>query len=339
MQIQQRKGLGALEGAAISTQRREEDGTLHHSNGESADPVDQRIAQLKKELNEGISLAHDNGTMSDAGNPALASAVKELSSKQAELQKLEGQKAASQKPTGSTVMYGGAIENALQSIANGAKGLWDKAFGGSSKPQSTSVATTSANMDVIRKPTIVETIDYPGSPAKAKGADKASDDPVKIHIVSGDFGRDTTQWKEMADFRDKPHYNGNDNPAKVDLAGKYANRDMAWFGPNANFRVDGVFVGEKISGSRIQLSVLDSNGNAVGQLNMKHFKEINQAIYQGKGQIFSGGTYIGRTNGKVGVSEGPHLHTEVTNEWLDQGKTQGVKYTRDDIYKWMRGEN
>ncbi len=130
-----------------------------------------------------------------------------------------------------------------------------------------------------------------------------------------------------------------DNPAKVDLSGKYANRDMAWFGPNANFRVDGVFAGEKISGSRIQLSVLDSNGNAVGQLNMKHFKEINQAIYQGKGQIFPGGTYIGRTNDKVGVSEGPHLHTEVTKEWLDQGKTQGVKYTRQDIYKWMRGEN
>ncbi|WOT13136.1 hypothetical protein [Leptospira interrogans] len=95
----QETGKSVLDGAGISTQRREgEDGATPHHNGESADPVDQRIAQLKKELSEGISLAHDNGTMSDAGNPALASAAKELSSKMAELQKLEGQKASGQKP-------------------------------------------------------------------------------------------------------------------------------------------------------------------------------------------------------------------------------------------------
>ncbi|MDI7226559.1 peptidase M23, partial [Leptospira santarosai] len=290
-------------------------------------------------------LAHENvGDGAAYGNPGINDSGQTIAS--------SGSfgpdgKPVSQKPgvqaDGSIVVVGSSkptlgerASSLFGSVAEGAKGLWDRATGGS-KPQSTSVAT-SANMDAIRNPNIVETIDYPGSSAKAKGADRASDDPVKIHIVSGDFGRDTTQWTDMADFRDKPHYNGNDNPAKVDLAGKYANRDMAWFGPNANFRVDGVFAGEKISGSRIQLSVLDSNGNAVGQLNLKHFKEINQAIYQGKGQTFSAGTYIGRTNDKVGVSEGPHLHTEVTKEWLDQGKTQGVKYTRDEIYKWMRGE-
>ncbi|EMM75618.1 hypothetical protein LEP1GSC040_4053, partial [Leptospira santarosai str. 2000030832] len=54
-------GKSVLDGAAISTQRRED------GDGDSADPVDQRINQLKRELSEGISLAHDNGTMSDAG--------------------------------------------------------------------------------------------------------------------------------------------------------------------------------------------------------------------------------------------------------------------------------
>ncbi|WP_258536549.1 hypothetical protein, partial [Leptospira noguchii] len=62
---------------------------------DSADPVDQRINQLKKELSEGISLADGNGTMSDAGGGSgEAAAAKELSKKMAELQKLESYKAA-----------------------------------------------------------------------------------------------------------------------------------------------------------------------------------------------------------------------------------------------------
>ncbi|MDL5247615.1 hypothetical protein QRD38_17935, partial [Leptospira weilii] len=234
-------------------------------------------------------------------------------------------------PTQST----GFFTNAYNAVVGSASNLWDRVTGGS-KPVTHS---TSGNVDAIHNPNIVHTVDYGGSNTTVPGAPNATDDPVKIHIVSGDFGRDTTQWTDMPDFRDKPHYNGHDTPSKVDLAGKYSNRDMAWFGPNANFRVDGVFVGERVSGSRIQLSVLDSNGNAVGQLNLKHFKEINQAIYQGRGQTFPSGTYLGRTNGKVGLSEGSHLHTEVTEELLKKGKEKGIKYTRDDIYKWMRGEN
>ncbi|AXR62546.1 peptidase M23 [Leptospira mayottensis] len=238
---------------------------------------------------------------------------------------------------GPTVLYGGAVQNALSFVADGAKGLWNKMTGGGSSSTQSHIST--ANMDAIRNPEIKDTTYYPGSDSKVAGAPRATDDAVKIHIVSGDFGRDTTQWTDMPDFRDKRHYNSHDTPSKVDLAGKYSNREMAWFGPNANFRVDGVFVGERISGSRIQLSVLDSNGNAVGQLNLKHFKEINQAIYQGKGQVFSGGTYLGRTNDKVGLSEGQHMHAEVTPEFVKKGEREGITYTRDDIYKWMRGEN
>nr|EMN22062.1 hypothetical protein LEP1GSC063_3218 [Leptospira santarosai serovar Arenal str. MAVJ 401] len=85
----QETGKSVLDGAAISTQRREGD------DGDSADPVDQRINQLKRELSEGISLADGNGTMSDAGGGSgLASAVKELSNKQAELNHLMASKEA-----------------------------------------------------------------------------------------------------------------------------------------------------------------------------------------------------------------------------------------------------
>ncbi|UOG65565.1 hypothetical protein MAL04_03460 [Leptospira noguchii] len=125
------QGAQVIEGAGFSTTRRE---------GEGGDAVDQRIAQLKKELSEGISLAHDNGTMSDTGNPALASAAKELSSKMAELQKLEGQKAAGQKPgvqkDGSIVVAGSnkptlgeRASSLFGSLADGAKGLWNKVTG------------------------------------------------------------------------------------------------------------------------------------------------------------------------------------------------------------------
>ncbi|MDI7203808.1 peptidoglycan DD-metalloendopeptidase family protein [Leptospira santarosai] len=129
------QGASNIAAAGISTQRREGE------DGDSADPVDQRINQLKRELSEGISLAHDNGTMSDVGNPALASAAKELSSKMAELQKLEGQKAAGQKPgvqrDGSIVVVGSSkptlgerASSLFGSVADGAKGLWDRATGG-----------------------------------------------------------------------------------------------------------------------------------------------------------------------------------------------------------------
>ncbi|EMO20365.1 hypothetical protein LEP1GSC168_4141 [Leptospira santarosai str. HAI134] len=108
----QETGKSVLDGAAISTQRREdgEDGQSHSSN-DSADPVDQRINQLKRELSEGISLADGNGTMSDAGGGSgLAGAAKELSKKMAELQQLESHKAAGQKPgvqkDGSIVVVG-----------------------------------------------------------------------------------------------------------------------------------------------------------------------------------------------------------------------------------------
>ncbi|EMP04317.1 hypothetical protein LEP1GSC171_0284 [Leptospira santarosai str. HAI1380] len=236
-----------------------------------------------------------------------------------------------------TGLYGGVVQNILNSAMSGASSLWDRITGGSSSNSSSH--SSSGNTDAIHNPNIVHTIEYGGSNSTVPGAPRATDDPVKIHIVSGDFGRDTSQWTNMLDFRDKAHYNSHDTPSKVDLNGNHSGNNLSWYGPNANFRVDGVFVGERVSGSRIQISVLDSNNNAVGQLNLKHFNQINQAIHDGKGRIFPAGTYLGRTNEKVGLSDGAHLHVEVTKEWMeDNGRGNNNPYTRSDIYKWMRGE-
>ncbi|EMM87789.1 hypothetical protein LEP1GSC039_3590 [Leptospira santarosai str. 2000027870] len=84
----QETGKSVLDGAGVATQRREGE------DGDSADPVDQRINQLKRELSEGILLADGNGSMSDVGGSGLAGAAKELSKKMAELQQLESHKAA-----------------------------------------------------------------------------------------------------------------------------------------------------------------------------------------------------------------------------------------------------
>nr|EMN23093.1 hypothetical protein LEP1GSC063_3258 [Leptospira santarosai serovar Arenal str. MAVJ 401] len=116
----QETGKSVLDGAAISTQRRED------GDGDSADPVDQRINQLKRELSEGILLADGNGSMSDAdGGSGVAGAAKELSKKMAELQQLESHKAAGQKPgvqkDGSIVVVGSKENMHEAKIVDGSK--------------------------------------------------------------------------------------------------------------------------------------------------------------------------------------------------------------------------
>ncbi|WP_154645691.1 M23 family metallopeptidase, partial [Leptospira interrogans] len=171
-----------------------EDGVTPHHNGESADPVDQRIAQLKKELSEGILLADGNGSMSDVGGGSgTASAAKELSSKMAELQKLEGQKVAvkpgvqkdgSINVVGSkTPTLGERAASLFGSVTNGAKGLWDRATGGSQKPeQASGSSTTTANSGIYEKDGIrmpyefdAKRGDIPFSDPRSKGPHGAID--------------------------------------------------------------------------------------------------------------------------------------------------------------------
>ncbi|WP_235596179.1 peptidase M23, partial [Leptospira weilii] len=125
-------------------------------------------------------------------------------------------------PTQST----GFFTNAYNAVVSGASNLWDRVTGGS-KPVTHS---TSGNVDAIHNPNIVHTVDYGGSNSTVQGAPNATDDPVKIQIVSGDFGRDTSQWTNMTDFRDKAHYNGRDTLSKVDLNGKHSGNNLSWHG-------------------------------------------------------------------------------------------------------------
>ncbi|EMN56167.1 hypothetical protein LEP1GSC089_1612 [Leptospira interrogans serovar Autumnalis str. LP101] len=106
----------------------------------SADPDDQRIAQLKKELSEGILLADGNGSMSDVGGGSgTASAAKELSKKMAELQQLESNKAARSSGAEKPGILGGIGER-FSNLING-NGFNTNASIASSKPTKAVIGT------------------------------------------------------------------------------------------------------------------------------------------------------------------------------------------------------
>ncbi|EMO47461.1 hypothetical protein LEP1GSC187_2439 [Leptospira santarosai str. ZUN179] len=125
----QETGKSVLDGAGVATQRREGE------DGDSADPVDQRINQLKRELSEGILLADGNGTMSDAGGGSgLASAVKELSNKQAELNHLMASKEAGGiTKSSSTGSESGGLLDGIKNLYGKTKEL---IYGPEAKPRS-----------------------------------------------------------------------------------------------------------------------------------------------------------------------------------------------------------
>jgi hypothetical protein len=150
-----------------------------------------------------------------------------------------------------------------------------------------------------------------------------------INIVSGDFVRNPNQWRNLPDFRNKPHYTGRDTPNMVDLDSLW-NPSQTWWGRNAEFRVRSVTIGEPGCGSRISLSILGANRSPVANIDLVHFNEINAKIFNGAntGRVFSPGTYLGRTNKIVGLSLGPHVHVQSPDQGAD----------RDHIRKIMSGQ-
>ncbi|MBM9579686.1 hypothetical protein JWG45_21285, partial [Leptospira sp. 201903070] len=91
---------------------------------------------LKKELSEGILLADGNGSMSDAkGGSGLASAVKEISSKQAELTRL-----MASKESGGTTKPASSGNESSSGVLDGIKNLYGKTkeliYGPEAKPRS-----------------------------------------------------------------------------------------------------------------------------------------------------------------------------------------------------------
>ncbi|EMO87254.1 M23 family metallopeptidase [Leptospira noguchii] len=290
----QNSGAQAIAAAGYEgTGRRNEDEGGESTNGAASDPVDQRIAQLKKELSEGISLAHDNGTMSDAGNPVLASAAKELSSKMAELKQLEGQKAASIKPgvqkDGSINVVGSRApslgERAASlfgSIADGAKGLWNKVTGGNSN-----------NTNVILRPELLqEGGSYNFKPSREpNGVVKPLSDgailPGKGFNVTSEFG-----------LRSNPL-----NPTGPQTNHRGIDIGMPTGTPVAatsNGAV--VFAGTKPNGS---IEVHINHGNGLVSI----FKHNSELLVQ-QGQNVERGQEISKS-GNTGPSTGPHLHYQL----------------------------
>ncbi|HNX23839.1 MAG TPA: hypothetical protein PKG60_07295 [Spirochaetota bacterium] len=181
---------------------------------------------------------------------------------------------------------------------------------------------------------VVKTITFEGDPDvyKMVNGEKVTSKTADVYIVDGDFDNHPEQWANIDDFSNKLHYNEQkDNPNKVDLGKGYSQtNDWSWYGPNSDFKVENVEIGKSdVYGTKIRINVLDSSGNIKGSVDMVHFTEINNEIYESsKNDVFPKGTFLGKTDRPIGVSTGPHLHVES----LDRGSN------RNDIYELMKGE-
>ncbi|EKR99380.1 peptidase, M23 family, partial [Leptospira mayottensis 200901122] len=101
----QESGAAAIAGAGVEVAGRKNDGDGDASHGTSSDPnnskkpdspehnLDERISKLKRELEEGVSLASGNGAMDESGITPEKVAAKIISQKMDELKHLESQRA------------------------------------------------------------------------------------------------------------------------------------------------------------------------------------------------------------------------------------------------------
>ncbi|TGN14192.1 hypothetical protein EHS11_02510 [Leptospira ilyithenensis] len=183
---------------------------------------------------------------------------------------------------------------------------------------------------------------------------KAGDTPEKsgsfykttVKIVEGDVPDNPKQAAEMKDFRNKKHYESTQDNGdwKVDLNADYnAGNDMMWFGPNTKFKVLDVKIEghpefgdsvDKYHGTKIQIGLLDANGNITSTADIVHMTTINNKLieaYRNPGTVLDAGTWMGGTPKKIGNTTGPHLHIA---SYDADGVTQ-IK--RKDFYSHWKG--
>jgi peptidoglycan hydrolase-like protein with peptidoglycan-binding domain len=99
------------------------------------------------------------------------------------------------------------------------------------------------------------------------------------------------------------------------------------YGPMVSFKVAFVGTGTQCGGL---IKITLSNGAVIGLL---HFSTFNVALKhaQASGAALPAGTYLGSTAKKIGLTSGPHLHTQGHNK-------DGVRVDRKTWLKWMHGE-
>ncbi|EIE01489.1 hypothetical protein LEP1GSC185_3983 [Leptospira licerasiae serovar Varillal str. VAR 010] len=169
---------------------------------------------------------------------------------------------------------------------------------------------------------------------------------TNIKIVEANIAPDTSQAISMGDFRDNYHYKpDSDDTSKFDLRGPdNSNKDMLWFGPNANFKVLDVKLGQengadRIHGTNIQIGLLDSNGNIQARADLVHMTIVNKTLIDAfnSGSALPAGTWLGATPKKVGGSTGPHLHIQSFQGDLTK-KGNPVTMKRWDFYPYWNGQ-
>lgn len=147
----------------------------------------------------------------------------------------------------------------------------------------------------------------------------------EIKFLVGDVAPNIDQAEKMPDFTNKLHYDETGPNSVVDLNASYnGGNNMAWWGPNSEFRVDSISVhgaagafseAGDIHATNIKISILDSTGNVKERLELVHLSAIHVDILSASqtGETLKAGTFIGITARQIGGTGGPHLHVASLN--------------------------
>jgi hypothetical protein len=160
----------------------------------------------------------------------------------------------------------------------------------------------------------------------------------EIKFLIGDVAPNISQAERLPNITNTKHYEETDEGFKVDLKIPHNdNNNMAWWGPNSDFRVDSISItggnaafqeADDVHGTNIKISILDSNGDVKERLELVHMTSIHIDILRASqtGETLKAGTFLGITARQIGGTSGPHLHIASLN-----------RNHRSEIWKYWTG--
>ncbi|MDI7230559.1 hypothetical protein QMM87_18225 [Leptospira santarosai] len=309
----QETGKSVLDGAAISTQRREDGETLsmkplsHENVGDGAaygGTSDGEPTGGGKRSLSSVDVAAfkeswktESPAQTDASIASLKASGYDTSGIEKFVTDYRNSKAAnnSQSTTSttqttqphSTNQGPGILTNAYNAVVGGAKDLWNKAFGGGP------VKIVGGSTELEFRPRSPGYTDARGNYFEQFGG------TVKITDLNN--AANPSYWNDKT-FRQ--HHGGENYKADISARG-------GAYGPGVDFKVIRAGLEEGFGG----VVVVAPNGNAANAIKIAHFTTINRQIYDAarSGSMISAGTILGFADQKIGYSDGPHFHVVKEN--------------------------
>ncbi|ENO64961.1 hypothetical protein LEP1GSC191_1547, partial [Leptospira borgpetersenii serovar Mini str. 201000851] len=211
--------------------------------------------------------------------------------------------------TGSPIVVNGSRTQTLGerassifgSVVDGAKGLWNRATGGTS---------SHSPIELVFKPKSSGYTDANGNYYEQFGG--------KVQVVDINSDANPTYWN---DKKFNQHHGGENYKADISAKG-------GSYGPGVPFKVLKAGLEEGFGG----VVVVAPNGDESKGIKIGHFTRINSTIYNAvkSGILLPAGTPLGFADSKIGYSSGPHFHIVKDKKAGDSNNEQNLK--------WLQGE-